>query len=85
MVISVAAPLRGRAARGTIFAMGEQVRQRIVVELASGEPISGSLAADGEPEVPFVGLMQLVAALEAVRLGAANPPEAATAVPADRG
>ena len=43
-------------------------RQRIVVEVEPGEPISGSVSGETpEPEVPFVGVMGLVAAIDAVR------------------
>ena len=40
---------------------------RIVVEINPGEPISGTVSADGQPAGPFVGLMQLVAAIDSAR------------------
>ena len=54
-------------------------RQRIVVEVEPGEPIRGSVSTDVEPERPFVGLMQLVAAIDSARNAA--PPTAAAVEP----
>jgi len=60
------------------------VQQRIVVELDPGEPISGSVSTEAEPEVPFVGVMGLVAAIDAVRARSLPPLAGSMDVSPDR-
>ncbi|HUY59295.1 MAG TPA: hypothetical protein VMV16_06260 [Solirubrobacteraceae bacterium] len=41
---------------------------RIIVELEPGEPICGSLAREGEPQVSFEGMLGFLLAFDRVRV-----------------
>jgi hypothetical protein len=56
------------------MAVGAQ-RTRVILELDGGEPVEGSLTADGGSSHTFTGWMELVAGLQAVIDEAAIPPE----------
>jgi hypothetical protein len=56
---------------------GEE-RTRVVLELAKGEPVTGSLLAGDCPPRSFTGWMELVAALQAALDGIPHPPQRAS-------
>jgi hypothetical protein len=45
----------------------ERQNVRIIVELEPGEPICGSLAREGEQQVPFEGMLGFLSAFDHVR------------------
>lgn len=59
------------------MAVGAQ-RTRVILELASGDPVEGSITADGGASRAFTGWMELVAGLQAVIDETAVPPDNAT-------
>ena len=48
---------------------------RVVVEIEPGEPVSGSAGREGEPQVPFEGMLGFLALFERLRARRDSPDE----------
>jgi hypothetical protein len=53
----------------------ESSRVRVVVEIEPGEPVCGSVARDGEPQIPFEGMLAFVSLFERLRTRDPEPAE----------
>jgi hypothetical protein len=69
--------MRTEPGRGIFRAM-ESKRVRVVVEIEPGEPVSGSAAREGQPQIPFEGMLGFLSLFDRLRTGAdssVNEPE----------
>jgi hypothetical protein len=55
----------------------DNARVRLVIELDPGDPVCGSAAREGEPQIPFEGMLGFLSLFE--RLRAPGEPHAAEA------
>jgi len=59
----------------------DNARVRLVIELDPGDPVCGSAAREGEPQIPFEGMLGFLSLFERLfeRLRAPGEPHAAEA------
>jgi hypothetical protein len=69
------APIHG------IFASVDSARIRVVVEIEPGEPIRGSAARDGDPQIPFEGMLGFLSLFDQLQTRAERPQAEATKDP----
>jgi hypothetical protein len=55
------------ATNSGIFADVECTRIRVVVEIEPGEPVCGSAGREGEPQIPFEGMLGFLSLFDRLR------------------
>jgi hypothetical protein len=58
--------MRSAPDRGIVGAV-QSARVRVVVEIEPGEPVCGSAGREGEPQIPFEGMLGFLSLFERLR------------------
>jgi hypothetical protein len=66
--------MRSTADRGIVGSV-QSARIRVVVEIEPGEPVCGSAGREGEPQIPFEGMLGFLSLFERLRPRDAPPGE----------